>query len=151
QTLLAAWEIIGSAIPLRIAGDGPLAGDVERAAEANSAITWLRWQSADALRVEMQNARGVIVPSVWYEGAPITILESFGAATPVIASRIGSLPNLVDHQRTGLLFKPKDAAELARTVQDLAGDRDRARELGHNCRSEFERRYTADSHYRQIM
>ncbi len=54
----------------------------------------------------------LVVPSIWYENCPITILESFANRTPVIASNIGGIPELVKHRVNGLLFKPGDSVDL---------------------------------------
>ena len=59
----------------------------------------------------------LIFPSTWYEGLPRTIVESFAKGTPVIASRLGSMTELVEDGRTGYLFAPGDAAELADRVR----------------------------------
>jgi glycosyltransferase involved in cell wall biosynthesis len=64
----------------------------------------------------------LVVPSIWYEGAPFVILEAFAHQIPVIATRLGSLPELVRDEVDGLLFTRGDAADLARQLQRLIDD-----------------------------
>ena len=119
--------------PLLVAGDGPLAG-------------WLRDQAVPGLRllghVEdamlaslRAHASVVIAPSLFVEHFGYSVAESLLDARPVVASRIGALPELVEHERTGLLAEPGDAegfaAQTARALEDPAapawGEAGRAR------------------------
>lgn len=59
----------------------------------------------------------LVVPSVWFENSPNVILEAFAHRTPVIASNLGGMAELVTDQKTGLLFNPNDAANLAQKLQ----------------------------------
>jgi glycosyltransferase involved in cell wall biosynthesis len=64
----------------------------------------------------------VVVPSVWWENAPLTILESFRVGRPVIAADVGGMAELVDHGVDGLLFRYNDPADLARTMEMAASE-----------------------------
>ena len=70
----------------------------------------------------LAGARALILPSIWYEGAPRIVLEAYAAGVPVIASSIGALPSLVEDGITGLLFPPGDSAALALGVERLLDD-----------------------------
>src|SRR5262249_6760817 len=65
----------------------------------------------------------IAVPSVWYENRPQVILEAFQAGVPVVASRIGGLPELVADEVSGLLHRPGDAADLARQLRRILEER----------------------------
>jgi glycosyltransferase involved in cell wall biosynthesis len=84
---------------------------------------------ADAMRT----MDAVIMPSLW-EGMPNAVLEAMALGKPVIASRIPGMDELVEDGRTGLLFTPGNAAELARAMLALARDRKRARAMGADAR-----------------
>jgi GT2 family glycosyltransferase/glycosyltransferase involved in cell wall biosynthesis len=70
----------------------------------------------------METVDAVVAPSVWPENSPFVIHEALLAKVPVVASRIGGIPELVDHDRNGLLFEPGDVADLARQLTRLSGE-----------------------------
>jgi GT2 family glycosyltransferase/glycosyltransferase involved in cell wall biosynthesis len=65
----------------------------------------------------------LVVPSIWPENSPLVIGEAFMAGVPVVASRTGGIPEVVDEGRNGLLFAPGDAEDLARVLATLVNDR----------------------------
>jgi glycosyltransferase involved in cell wall biosynthesis len=73
-----------------------------------------------------------VLPSIWPENQPITITEAMATRTPVIGSRIGGIPELVQEGRTGYLFEPGDAQDLAEKMSRFIEDRARIREFGEN-------------------
>jgi len=64
----------------------------------------------------------LVVPSVWPENSPLVIQEAFLAGVPVVASRIGGIPDLVDHERNGLLFEAGNVEDLRRTIARILGE-----------------------------
>jgi glycosyltransferase involved in cell wall biosynthesis len=76
------------------------------------------YDRTDVSRV-LQGLDVVVVPSVWYENSPNAILEAFAHRTPVVASDVGGMAELVRHEETGLLFKMGDTESLARQLQRL--------------------------------
>lgn len=151
RALLRAWERLGETIPLKIAGDGPLAADVADAARRLPGIEWLGRLSPTAVTTAMQGAALLVFPSEWYEGLPRTIIESFAVGTPVVASNLGTMGEVIRDGETGLHFQPGDSADLARVVADaFAHPTDLARMRGQ-ARAEFEMRYTAEDNYRTLM
>jgi glycosyltransferase involved in cell wall biosynthesis len=107
DTLLDAAGRAG--VALDIAGDGPLAASVRAAGH----VRWLGQLDPTAVRAAMRRARALVVPSVCYEAFPLVIAEAYACGLPVIASRLGSLAELVEDGVTGLLAAPGDAADLA--------------------------------------
>lgn len=61
----------------------------------------------------------LVIPSLWHENSPLVLLSAFALKTPVVASRVGSLAEMVDHGRNGLLFTMGDAASLAGQLKML--------------------------------
>ena len=121
ETLLEAWEQLHTQIPLVIAGDGPLAPMVtERRCTARQAFAGSAANRASELNNLMRRAELLVFPSVVFETFGQTIIEAYAAGTPVAASSGGAGAELVTPGRTGFLFKPGDAPDLARrTVEWL--------------------------------
>lgn len=71
----------------------------------------------EIVRKLMSRARGVIVPSLWYEGFPMTVAESYAVRTPVIASDLGNLKGLIEENVNGFKFEPGNASALAEAVE----------------------------------
>jgi glycosyltransferase involved in cell wall biosynthesis len=67
----------------------------------------------------MRNLDVIVVPSLWRENSPNVILEAFAHRTPVIASNMGGMAELVEHEKNGLLFNPGDSLDLARQLQRI--------------------------------
>ncbi|WP_110885512.1 glycosyltransferase family 4 protein [Deinococcus yavapaiensis] len=150
RTLLEAWKTLGSSVPLVIVGDGPLAGEVEAATRLLPNVRFLgRRDRADVLAL-MQRARMLVLPSLWYEGFPMTAVEAFAVGLPVVASDIGSLSSVVREDRTGALFQPGAAAELAKVVTRLASDDGTLARLRTGAREAFLAHYTVERHLQQI-
>jgi glycosyltransferase involved in cell wall biosynthesis len=99
----------------------------------------------------MRNASVVIVPSVWYEIGPLTILEAFACGTPVIASYLGSMAEAVQHRHNGLLFKSGDAEDLVRQVRWAFDHPEDLRAMRANARREYEEKYTAERNYKMLI
>mgnify|MGYP001139133031 CR=1 FL=1 len=151
ETLLSAWQSIGRHLPLKIAGDGPLASVVEKAVEHNPAIEWLGYQSSTEILALMKRAHLLIFPSQWYEGFPRVIVEAYAVGLPVIASNIGSMSSLILHKRTGLHFQSGNVEDLVEQVMWVCEHPQDYQEMRRAARVEFESKYTAEQNYRMMM
>ena len=92
------------------AGDGPMASWLAR---EGGSVRQLGQISTASLVCVMREAAAVIVPSLFYETFGYAAAEPMAEARPIVASRIGALPELIEHEVTGLLADPGDAAALA--------------------------------------
>lgn len=162
SVLASAWaELVD--IPLVVVGDGPLAGALEGFADGAASkggcglnspphkITLMGRQPRDRVLGLMRDARVLIFPSQWYEGAPMTIAEAFACGLPVIASNLGSMAESVDHQRTGVLFQAGNAADLAEKVRWAFEHPEAMVAMRAAARREYEEKYTADRNYEELM
>jgi len=151
DTLLEAWRRGCTTVPLRIIGDGPLTDRVKAAAAGNAAISWLGRRSPEEVLSILGEALCLVLPSICYEHCPLTLIEAFAKGTPVIASRLGAMGELVDHRRTGLHFGPADPDDLAAKVAELARDPDRGAGMRRAARRQYESRFTAQRNYEMLM
>jgi glycosyltransferase involved in cell wall biosynthesis len=148
-TLLAAWAGAADLPPLRVVGDGPEADLVRAAAARDPRITLLGRRSlADVLEL-VGAAACLIMPSLWYETFGRTIIEAFAKGTPVVVSRLGALAELVEDGRTGLLFEPGNATDLADKVRLLLRQDQAA--LRQAARAAFLAKYTAERNYDMLL
>ncbi len=151
-TLLRAWQRLES-VPLKIVGDGPLkekmrASIVEHVLKA---VELLGHRPLEEVFHWMGGARFLVFPSQWYEGLPLTITEAFACGLPVIASRLGAMAEIVEDQRTGLLFTPGDAEDLAAKVEWAWSHPKAMARMGQEARREYETKYTAEQNYEMLM
>ena len=114
-------------------------------------MEYLGYLDQESLRKSIQHAKFVIIPSVCYENFPMTILEAFVSSTPVIASRMGALGELVRDGETGLLFNPGDPVDLAAKVGWLWNHPEESARMGRNARKEYENKYTPERNYQMLI
>jgi glycosyltransferase involved in cell wall biosynthesis len=153
RTLVAAWRYLSGRVPLRIAGDGPLREELELEIKHRGlvGVEILGHVSGEKIPGEMKRARFLVFPSEWYEGLPMTITEAFACGVPIIASRVGSMIELVEDARTGLHFTPGDPEDLAARVEWAWNNPSMTEKMGLNARAEFEQKYRASQNYRMFM
>jgi glycosyltransferase involved in cell wall biosynthesis len=149
-TLLRAWRGLKD-LPLKIVGDGAERGEYERFAAAEGLpVEFLGFRNSEEILSLVGGASFQVMPSEWYEGFPMVILEAYACGTPVLASRIGSLAEIVADGVTGSTFTPGDAADLASRARALA-DSAALAEMRRNARQEFEGKYTAERSFNRLM
>lgn len=117
-TLIKAATKAGT--PLKIAGTGPIENELKALAEdLNAEVDFLGYQTGKALEDLVKYARAVVLPSEWYENAPMSVLESYGMGTPVIGANIGGIPEMVLHGESGWTFTSQNVEELADVLQKV--------------------------------
>lgn len=116
-------------IPFVFAGGGPL----ENKLSVYENITNAGFLHGEQLRQTVEKAKFVVFPSEWYENCPFTVMESQWYGTPVIASRIGGVPELVEDGQTGELFEAGNAEELKEKIVSLWNDAARLHRYTENC------------------
>ncbi|MBK0391975.1 glycosyltransferase family 4 protein [Ramlibacter algicola] len=135
--LKAAKEFRGEEI--RVAGDGPLVADV-----SSSGLTHLGRIGSEELAEEMLRARALVLPSLWFEGLPMVLVEAYSLGLPIIASNLGSLATLVEHGVTGLLFVAGDAEDLASKLRWATENPVAMERMGENARAKYEREFSPE-------
>lgn len=152
RTMLNAWK--GLDTPLKIRGAGQLEKETVEFIQENglNQIELLGRLSDDELGQLRQRARFLIWPSEgYYETFGLAAVECFASGTPVIASRIGIMNEIVTDRVTGLHFNPGDPDDLAAKVQWAWDHPIEMANMGKNARLEYESKYTADRNYNMLM
>lgn len=115
DTLLEAAEQLP--YRLKIIGGGPLLDDYQKK-YASERIEFLGQTAPDVLYPIVQKARLLVIPSVWYENNPFSVIEALCMGTPVIGSAIGGIPELIDEGQNGFLFRPGDLSDLKHKINE---------------------------------
>lgn len=137
-------------VTLKIIGDGPFRQLVEEQSSINSNIEYLGFHQKETIIETMKNAKALIFPSVWYEGLPMTILEAFSTGTPVIASALGGMLEVVTDQFNGLHFEAGNERALAGKIKEFNELGEGARILSENARRTYLEKYSPDKNYSQL-
>jgi glycosyltransferase involved in cell wall biosynthesis len=116
------------AVPFRIAGASLRDANLDGDPPPN--VRFLGHLSGAELDRFYRDSRIVVVPSRWYEGFPNVIVEGMAAAKPVVGTRIGAIPEIIDDGINGLLAAPGDSVDLAARILQLWERPDEARRLG---------------------
>ncbi len=103
------------------------------------------------LRRLLSGARAVVVPSLWYENQPFSILEAFAAGKPVIASDLGGMTELVKGSERGLLVPPGDARALAEAMAWMVEHPEEAQLRGEKAREYARETHSPERHYERLM
>ncbi len=116
--LLVAWRLARlENFELVVVGDGP-----ERAALEAMRVPGVRFTGPvehDAVLETLRSVRCLIFPSLWFEGEPMIVVEALAAGTPVLASDVGGIPELLGHGSAGWLTKAGDVDAWRRSLQNL--------------------------------
>ncbi len=152
ETLLAAAERLPD-LPLVIVGDGPLRATLEARLRAPGLghVRLAGFVAGEELRALVRSSLCVVLPSEWYETFGLVLLEAFASGRPVVASRIGGIPEVVRDGHDGLLFPPGSVDELTRALAWMAAHRDDAAEMGRRGRRKVEQEFTPALHYQRLL
>lgn len=151
ELLLEAMQPL--ACGLLLIGDGPASARVEELCRTRPAPT--RRISFVASRAELQqyirDSLFSVVPSLWYENQPAVILESYAMGKPVIGSRLGGIPELIEAGSTGLLAEPGNIKDWREKIAFLVQQPDLCRAWGCNGRRKLRQGFGRESHYERLM
>lgn len=147
----AMKEVIG--VKLVIIGDGEYREELQcfAAKEGINNIEFKGYVSEENAKTIVRNSLFVVVPSQWSEVFGLVIIESFAMGKPVIGAGSGGIPEVIDNNVNGLLFKPGDANDLIRKIRYLLDHKDRLREMGENGRRKVLAEYNPDIHYEKVL
>jgi glycosyltransferase involved in cell wall biosynthesis len=143
RTLLRAWENLPE-IPLKIVGHGPLQPLVAEKLSALPSVEYLGAGEHAAVIKLLKQARFLVLPSEWYEGLPMIFIESLACGTPVLASGLGSMDELIEGGINGRLFTAGNVESLVSHAKAMF---ETGLDMRRPARACYERSYTAERNY----
>jgi glycosyltransferase involved in cell wall biosynthesis len=146
ETLIEAWRALPNK-RLDVVGDGPDRARLEAIASPN--VRFLGQLPSNEVRTRMRQAEFLAMPSVWYEGFPMTVVEAFSTGLPVIASRLGALQEIIQDGVNGRLFEPGNSADLANVIVS-AIESNQFQQLGRAARATYSQHYTPRSNLSEL-
>ena len=140
-------------LELVIAGDGPRRSVLEASltAEQRGRVRFAGHLTGAAFDEAWAGASCLVLPSTWYEVRPMAIHEAYARGKPVVSSRLGSIPEIVEDGVTGRLVPPGDAVALGEAMQELVADVARAEAMGRAGRALVETRYGPARHLESML
>lgn len=150
NTLIAAAAQAN--VKLRIAGTGPDENRLKTLAISSEKIEFLGYRSGEDLKTLLRGARAIVLPSQLYENAPMSILEAYACGKPVIAARIGGIPEMLRDGQTGYLFESGSIEELAAHLTHIHELSDsRVIEMGRQARSHVAENFTPNRYVQEML
>jgi glycosyltransferase involved in cell wall biosynthesis len=147
-TLLSAAARLPD-VPIALAGEGPMMDEFSMCTPTN--VTFCGRLEGEQLLQFYRKARFLVFPSKCSEMCPLVISEAMSHGLPVIATRIGGLPELVESGVTGLLFEPGNADDLAMKIKRLWDNPQLCRDMGQAGRSKASREYSEQVYFQRLM
>lgn len=112
-------------------------------------VEYLGFKGGEELNRIIAEAKISVCPSEWYENCPFSVIESISFGTPVVGSRMGGIPELIEEGKTGELFEAGNVNGLMEAINKIIRDEEALRQYTNNC---FEVRYeTSESYYEKLM
>ena len=151
EDLIDTWLDHELEIPLTIIGDGDIKEVLQKKSETNKYITWLGHQNKETVYKWLTKVKALILPSIWFEGFPMTLAESMAVGTPSIVSNIGSQHTIIKDGKSGLHFQVSNKKDLCNKVMSLNNDSKLVKKLSEGARSTYLKNFTEDANYSELM
>jgi glycosyltransferase involved in cell wall biosynthesis len=153
--LLEAWRRWGAEAPrLEMIGEGPERPKLEETVARvglGEKVVFRGQLPFEEVQVRLRTARLLVLPSLCFEGFPMVIREAYSLGVPVAASRLGSMPCLIEDGNTGIMFEAGDANDLLDKVKNAWKLTQRLAAWGEAARREFDGKFTAAANYKLLM
>ena len=139
---------------LYIAGEGPEKEKIEVFIKENNLqdrIKLLGFLDSTEMKEKIRKCKFVVIPSIWYENCPYSVMETLAIGKPVIGADIGGIPELVQNDRSGIIYKYDDINELADKMKELFNNEELVKEFGNNAKEDANRLYGKEKYYSEII
>lgn len=157
RELLEAWAMLGDTRDIRLVYAGYSLGDEvdvlqqRIAAEGIADVEFTGFKSGAELTQLYQSALCVVMPTLWYENIPNTVLEAMAYGKPVVGSDLGGVAEIIEHGESGLLSAAGDVAGLSANLRRLIDGREAAERLGRNARRRVESTFSPERHCERLF
>ncbi len=151
RTLVRAAAAAG--VGVDIVGTGPEEGALRAlAGELGADVDFRGYLSGEALQEAIRRARAVVLPSEWYENAPMSVMEAYALGRPVIGAAIGGIPELIREGKTGTVFESGNTKALAEALRRFSGlDDAEVADMGERGRVWMEVDFTAECYRDRVL
>ena len=149
RVLMEAWEKID--IPLVVMGGGPLEDEFRAWAETHEQVLFLGYTDHTKCLNIVKGAEFVVFPSIWYEGCSMVEIETMSLRKGLIATDLGFSEEAVTDGYNGYKFALGNTEEFIEKIKDLWADSERCQLIGRNAREEYQKKYTPEESYKQLM
>lgn len=149
--LLEAWKFMGEKAPkLLICGTGPMEAWCRDYIQKNNLVNvnMLGFVPNEEAKKLIANSRALILPTQWYEGFPMTIVEAYSVGTPVVGSDFGNVGSVIVDGVTGMKCNTQIASELARSLSKYIVD---DRDMVWSTKKEYEEKYAQTENYQRLI
>lgn len=139
---------------LIIAGDGPEREKIQNFIKDNKLedrIQLVGYLNQADVKKYIKNSKFIVVPSIWYENCPYSILETMEMGKPIIGSRIGGIPELIEDGKNGFLYNYQDVDELSLKMKLLFENEELVKEQSKMSRQLYEEKYNEKIYYKKIL
>jgi glycosyltransferase involved in cell wall biosynthesis len=150
RLLMEVWKRLGGAAgKLTVIGDGPLRAELQR--ESPDGVNFLGKLPRTEVLELIGRARALLFPSIWFETFGLTIVEAFSNGVPVIASRIGGVPEIVDDGVVGELVSPGDVGAWHDSILAWSRNPDGLESMGTKARERHRLMYGPEKNFDSLM
>lgn len=139
---------------LYIAGEGPEKETIEYIIEDKNLkdrVKLLGFLNSDEMKEKISKCKFVVVPSIWYENCPYSVMETLAIGKPVIGADIGGIPELVKNNESGLIYKYDDINDLANKIKSLFEDENKVKQFSINAKQQAIENYDKNNYYNKII
>lgn len=155
EAILRIRDQYGVVLNLRIAGDGDdeYIEVLRKFVQTNrlDKVTFVGRQSKDKLYNEYGSAIVSVIPSLYYDNMPNSALESLSCGTPVVAPNHGCFPEFVENGKTGFLYRPGDADDLATAIMKIVNGDRLSPTMNENAMQLIKQKHSPEVHYAKLM
>jgi len=151
--LIKAFEKLETG-KLIIAGDGPekeRIKDIIKEKKLEDRIQLVGYLEQESIKKYIKEAKFIVVPSIWYENCPYSILETMEIGKPILGSKIGGIPELIEDSVNGFLYEYNNIDELSQKMKLLFENSELVKKQSRSSREIYEKKYSEEIYYNKIL